>query len=142
MWPFNNKPKRIQPALITTEDGRIVEIQLEVEKGYMVHHASKQAWGLSPNLLVRKKGTSIMYAILDERDAAPLVIEGKKISRKNLNENIHLIATEARKQTQYEVQQKQNKDRMAKAMTLAITCCAICVVLVVVVSMFTGGGTM
>jgi hypothetical protein len=135
MWPFD-QPKRLQKVLIVTEDGRIIPTVLNVEKGYMVDHKTHEAWGLYPDSLVRKANTNDMYALLDERDAAPMVVEGKGITQKSLKELITDIAKESRKQTQYEVQEKQIKDRLAKAMTIAITCCAICLIVVVIFSIF------
>lgn len=139
MWPFNNKPKRIQKTVIETEDGRLVIAELAVEKGYMVDHKTHEAWGLYPESLIPRVGTKDMYVFLDERDAAPLVFDGKSISKKSLKTLLSGIAQESRKQTQYEVQEKQSRDRISKALSLTITCCAICTVLVVVVSIFTGG---
>lgn len=139
MWPFN-KPKRLQKVLIETEDGRIVSAELAVEKGYMVDHKTREAWGLFHESLIPKAGTSEMYVLLDERDAAPLFFDGKGISRKSLKELISDIAKESRKQTQYEVQERQNRDRITKALSLAVTCCAVCVVITVVFSMIFSGG--
>lgn len=139
MWPFD-KSKRVQKALIETEDGRIVPVELAVEKGYMVDHKTREAWGLFHESLIPKSGTKDMYVLLDERDAAPLVFDGKSISRKSLKDLISDIAKESRKQTQYEIQERQNRDRISKAMSLAVTCCAICVVITVVFSMIFSGG--
>ena len=134
-----NKPKRIQRAVIETEDGRLVIAELAVEKGYMVDHKTHEAWGLYPESLIPRAGTKDAYVFLDERDAAPIVFDGTTISRKSLKGLLSGIAQESRKQTQYEVQEKQGRDKIAKALSLTVTICAICVVLVVVVSIFTGG---
>ena len=134
-----SKPKRVQKAVIETEDGRLVITELAVEKGYMVDHKTHEAWGLYPESLIPRAGTKDTFVFLDERDAAPIVFDGTTISRKSLKGLLSGIAQESRKQTQYEVQEKQNRDRIAKALSLTVTISAICVVLVVVVSIFTGG---
>lgn len=139
MWPFKKKSKRIQPTLICTEDGRIIEQHLAVQKGYLVHTDTHQAWGLFPGSLILQKDTRVMYAILDERDAAPMCIQGKGITPKTIKSLISDIAKEARKQTQYEIQDGQNKDKIADAIRLAITISAILLVVVVIISLLFSG---
>jgi hypothetical protein len=128
------KSKRVQNVLILTEDNRIVPAQLEVEKGYMVDHKTSEAWAMtvSENAQIPRRGTKAMYRLIDERDAAPLELDGSGLSKKQYKDQINGIAKEARKAAQYEVQKHQGKDRMRTMIGLSVLsiACTVCLLLV------------
>lgn len=139
MWPFKNN-KRLQNCLVITEDDRIVESALQVEKkGYMVDHSTSEAWVLHPGSLIKKHGTSFSYALVDERDAAPIFLNGRGPTRKDIKDEIDTIAKEARKEAMYEIQRSQTKDKLAGIFRFTILMFTIMVVVCVMAALFMSG---
>lgn len=135
------KKKRQQAVLILTEDNRIVPAHLAVEKGYMVDHATSEAWAMttSANSQVPKKGTKVMYRLIDERDAAPLELGGGGLTKKQYSEQINKIGQESRKAAQYEVQKHQGKDRLRSMIGISVTFIAVTVCVILVFQLIVSG---
>ena len=90
---FWKKPKRMQPCLITTEDGRVVDTSLPVELGYLIDRKADEAYILAPATMVPYCG--LMYAVLDERDGLPPAInEAARKAREHYKKSINLIGHE------------------------------------------------
>jgi len=130
----------MQKCLIITEDDRIVESALQVEKkGYMVDHGTSEAWMLHPGSLVKKRGTSVQYALVDERDAAPFFLNGHSPTRKEIKGIINNIAKESRKEAMYEIHSQQIKDRLGGVFKfIALMFAITTVVLIIALLLFSG----
>jgi len=138
MWPFSLK-RRLQQCLVLTEDDRIVESALSVEKGYMVDHNTSEAWTLHPGSMVRKRGADKSFALVDERDAASISLNGLGPNKKALNETINIIAKEARKEAQYKIQRNQAKDKLASAFKFVLILAAVMTAMVTIAALFFSG---
>jgi len=130
----------MQKCLIITEDDRIVESALEVEKkGYVVDHANSEAWVLHPGSLVAKRGTDVLYLLVDERDAAPFCFSRQGLTRKEIKNIINNISKESRKEAMYEIHRQQTKDKYAGVFKfVAIMFAVTTVVMVLAMFLFSG----
>lgn len=116
-----------------------MESAMAVEKGYMVEHSTEEAWVLHPGSLVRKRGTNVSYALVDERNAAPISLNGHGMPRKGLKDMINAIAQESRKAAQYKIQRHQTKDKLAGVIKFsAILLTILTVVVTVGILIFSG----
>ena len=118
--PFT-KSKRLQRALLTTEDGRVLRTSMPVELGYMVDEKALEAWLLHPETIIRRRYTNEYYAILDERDAAPQNIGVKaKDAREKFIANLHDIAQNARREACFVAHRSLIRDKWADLMRFVV----------------------
>jgi len=127
-----------QRALILTEDGRIQESRLRVERGFLVDHRFRQAWGLMPTASTSLRGTMKSFQILYERGLAPYSpAAGKWLAygEKSVSE----IAAECLAETLASLPKVGSRDKLAEAVKLVILVFALLIGLVVVAGLLGGG---
>lgn len=146
-------PKREQNSLLITEDLRIVPIALPVELGYIVSHKWSQAWLIDPGIIIRQRGTTVNYSILDERDAAPQPLTPRAAERrqkfdqeKSGDENLSEIDRIGRQRGAESVtqvvthQEKQKQAELLKTIALTLLGTFVLMVLALIAAERFGGG--
>ncbi|NLE94360.1 MAG: hypothetical protein GX600_01575 [Dehalococcoidia bacterium] len=73
---FRRKPKH--KALLITDDHCLLEVNLDVDAGFVVDHRSNRSWALMPKAVIRLRGTRTPYLVLYERSAAPYSPKNRK----------------------------------------------------------------
>jgi len=110
---FWKQSERMQPALVSTEDGRIVDMAFPVELGYLLNEKENEAYILQPSIMVPERKTGKLYAIVDERDALPMPISAAALSaRIKFKGMINKIAAESWKQAFYRVTEELKKQKL------------------------------
>lgn len=136
MFSIWGAPK--QRALILTEDGRIQETRLRVERGFLIDHRFRQAWGLMPTASTVLRGTTKPFQLLYERALAPYSpTAGKWLSygEKSVSE----VARECLAETLASLPKIGSRDKLAEAVKLVIIVFALLIGLVVVAGLLSGG---
>jgi hypothetical protein len=92
---FWKQPERMQRALVSTEDGRVVDTALPVELGYLIDKKMDEAYIVSPSNMIKCRKTGEHYVIVDERDGLPaLISDAAQKARDHYKKNINLIGHE------------------------------------------------
>jgi len=130
--------KRQQNCLILTEDGRIVDTALPVEKGYIVDHKTMEAWGLFPDCCIPQEGGKSLFQVMCERDATPIPVSGNT-SNKITQKIVSQIAEEHVDQSLAHIARKSLKNKMADTLRTVILIFAILVAGMVVFGLVTTG---
>lgn len=66
--------KRVQNCLVLTQDRRIIELGIDVVKGYMTDHQTRMAWLLNNMRMFRHFRTGGFFYGISEIDAEPLAL--------------------------------------------------------------------
>ncbi len=134
------KSKRKQRCLVLTEDGRIVEENLPVIKGYVVSEKTAEAWGLYPDACVPERGTNNLYQVTTERDCAPMSLNGHSQSLgKRLKATMKKIAQENAAAARAKIQKKSYRNKQAETLQILAIILGITVAVVVVFGLFLSG---
>jgi hypothetical protein len=122
---------RMQPALVSTEDGRIVDTALPVELGYLLNEPQSEGYVLCPDAIIPQRGTRVGFVILDERDAAPQPINKKATeSRAKFEAEINRIAKGNRRQAFHSITQALKMERFQEVLILLVLMTGSCFVLI------------
>ena len=126
--------------LILTEDRRIVLDRLPVEKACVVDHETQEAWVQWQDSMVRKRGTSEGYLVVNERDIAPPSLNGKdNKDSKDIENLICAIAKERRKQAEFNLEGLQKKSLAAGILQILILGGALVAVVVIIFLLISSG---
>ena len=131
--------QRAQPLVVWTEDGRIVVDEGSVEKGYVVDHKTMEAWGLSAESCVRKRGTDTPYLLISEREFAPLPLSGRTQGHSFASKELDRIAAESCDQELAQIAKKSIRNKIADTVRLIVTIFAVMVGVLVIVTLLTSG---
>jgi len=105
--------KRVQPALVLTEDGRAVDEAFPVELGYLLPKNSDEAYLNCRAAMVPRRSDGVLTLIMDEREAAPLAINKKAADARD-KFKIKDIAAEFFSQSLYNVWKRFKGETQAK----------------------------
>jgi hypothetical protein len=140
--------KRKQDCVLLTEDGRILELSLSVDRGYMADHKTEEAWELFPDCCIPKRGTNRLSLVITERDMAPMSLNGKeeeggeeaeKKRAKRAEEQLTQIAQESAAEARGGLQKKTLKSKTAETLQLLAIIFGITVCVLVLASLFMSG---
>lgn len=121
---------RKQHCVIYTEDGRIVEEDLDVLKGFAVNHQKMEAYILDSDNQIKDRKTNVVTQVLAERSSAPITIRG--IENKKMNEDtIKTIAIETRNNSVMVADKKNNRDSFYNKVLILVSIPCITVLAVV-----------
>ena len=127
--------KRSQRAMIITQDGRIVDVDMDVETGYYIDHDKRRAFlAVRENLLPMKDGTGYC-AFFFEGDAAPINLGPRtKAIRDKFAASIKDIEREERANGMHAVSVQLSKDKMLETIKQILLIFAILTAAVVALS--------
>lgn len=131
---FGGSPKRNVRVMMFTSDGRMIDMNLPAEDGYLIDDQAERAFYLDYESLIPMKETKEYILPLYERDAVPLSF-GKKNSkaREKVKENINQIAINSRKNACQNINNMIAKDKMAESikMILLLLGCILALVIII-----------
>ena len=126
--------------LIATEDQRLVEDFLPVEKGFFWDEERKEAWGLFLDELIRKRGENQLFAFISERDAAPIpLFNTVSNNRKKIKDIASDIADNACDAELYKLIEKANINKIAQGIKFVFITLSITVSLVLIYALLSTG---
>ncbi len=123
---------RPQNCMLLTEYGEILDLVLDVKKGYIVRELKEQIyeeWGLDIGNQVKDKVFGHMQ-VISERDTAPVVL-WQKPKRNYTKTLLHTIGEAAADQQLVIIEKKANKERTWAFVTLIAVFFLIGIVLLV-----------
>ena len=122
--------KRKQPCLIFTEDGEIVEDNLEVLKGCAADHDKMEAWVLDAANQIKCKRTGLPTQVICERSLAPIPVSG--IPNVKVTEaNVNAIARETIAKTYVQIGRDAVKNKFVMGIMILVGMPCIAVMIVV-----------
>lgn len=134
------KKKRNQNCLLLTEDGRILDISLPADKGYVVSEKTGEAWGLNPDSCIPERGTNKLFLVMTERDCVPMSLNGKgQQGGKRDEDMISKIAQEHASEARANVQKKPQKSKFFDTLQWLLLIFAITIAVLVVFGLFASG---
>jgi ABC-type uncharacterized transport system fused permease/ATPase subunit len=138
-FPWQKKQRK-QNVLIATEDQRLVEDYLPVEKGFFWDEERKEAWGLFLDELIRKRGENQLFAVISERDAAPIpLFNSSSNNRKKIKDIASDIADNACDAELYKLIEKANINKIAQGIKFVFISLGITISLVVMYALLSTG---
>lgn len=142
MFGIFSPKKRLQNALVATEDMRLVPAKLPVEKGYVMDDKTKEAWALTSRNLLTHRDSSQSVLFVFEREAAPPSFLGQTKDRelkKAFKENLKVIAREALNETLYGLQEDQERNKFSALLRFIILILAILAIVLVAAGLIMSG---
>jgi len=136
---FGIGKKRKEDCLLLTEDSRILEIVLSVEKGYAVEHKTREAWGLFPDSCIAERGTKKSFQVITERDCAPMSLNGGGDNSKLMKDALSKIAQEKASEARSNVQRKSLKSKTTETLLLLAIIFGVVIGMVVIFGLFASG---
>ena len=127
--------KRSQQVMIITQDGRVVNVDMDVETGYYIDHDKRVAFlAVRENLLPMKDGSGYC-AFFFEGDAAPINLGPRtKAIREKFASSIKDIEREERANGMHAVSVQLSKDKMLETIKQILLIFAILTAAVVALS--------
>ncbi len=132
--------RREQLALISTEDGRVVEEAFPVELGFMQNEATQECYAVPPSMIFYDEDAGKYVFVCDERDAAPIIISGEaKTAREAFEKNVNQIFEDTWPHDQYCVEREIRKGGWAKTLQYSFIA-GVCVLILLVLAAGLKGG--
>ncbi len=141
---FGKGQERPQNCMLLTEYGEILDVCLDVKKGYINRELKEtlyEQWGLDIGNQVKDRAYGHMQ-VISERDAAPIPlweIRTRKAIRTDFKHFLHSIAEAAADFTLLVIDKKSQRERMWALITLIAVFLLISIVLIVGTPMFQHG---
>ena len=126
---------RKQRVMIITQDGRVVDIDMDVETGYYIDHNTRRAFLASRENLLPMKNEDSYCAFFFEGDAAPINLGARtKTIRDKFAASIKDIEREERANGMHAVSIQLSKDKMVESIKQILLIFAILTASVVAIS--------
>jgi len=139
---LRKRKKRQQNVLFFTEDSRIVQGTLSVERGYVVDESGLEAYFLDSDALRRRKGDRVPCLPVCEASAVPLYFASDKDRAERLRvlkPMMTQIARESLRKTQSNLTELASKDKLAETLRFLAILFAIIFVLLIMAGLISSG---
>lgn len=129
---------RKQETFTVTEDNRIVLVDIPLKLGHLVNDKEMEAYVFCPEILCYKTGTRELVAVLDERDAMPMVLSGKAEAKRATytKERLNQIAQACHDRELLQTERKNGRNKIVGMLSFVLGAFAIVTLLVILAGIY------